>query len=146
MIAAACAGLVAALVVAVATWGVIVLCTVLRCVVANGDRDELMGPLERIRRLNLLAINLSHDLGVAIADIDQMLAHVGARRARTDCRLGGAAAPEIAAYAIVRRLLTLGVDSLIPPAIAERACSVHAVRWAPGQVLRRLYREESGVA
>jgi hypothetical protein len=82
-----------------------------------------------------------------VADIDQTLAHVGARRLRTDCRLGGPAAPEIAAYAIVRRLLTLGADALIPSTIAERASSVHALRWAPGQVLRGLHRvEESPVA
>jgi hypothetical protein len=125
----------------------ILLCTILRCLASVEDRDALLGPVERIRRLNLLAINLSHELGIGVADIDQVLAHVGARPLRTDCRLGGPAAPEIAAYAIVRRLLTLGVDSLIPPAIAERASSVHASRWSPGQVLRRLRRvDESRVA
>ena len=83
-----------------------------------GQNDRI---LERIRRLNLLAIELSHDLGIGVVDFDRAFAHIGARTLDTDYRLRGRLAAEVAGHTIVAGILARGLDDLVSPEIQERA-------------------------
>jgi len=99
----------------------VLLCTVFRYVGADSTSGDVAAVRERIRRLALLAIDLSHDTGAAVVDIDRVFAHVGARVLDTDCRLRGRAAAEAAGHAIVSGVLGLDLDDVIPPQTQERA-------------------------
>jgi hypothetical protein len=94
-------------------------CTVFRA--CEGDA----GKLERIRRLNVLAAEISHETGCGVIDFDRMFGDIGARTLQTDYRLGGNIAREIAAYTIVRTILAAGLDDLIPDAHLTRARAEH---------------------
>ena len=99
-------------------------CTVFRSVANKpkpGQPDARSRTLERIRLLNLLAAQLSHDTGINVIDIDSIFAHIGARHMQTDYCLGGAVAAEVAAYTIVVGILAIGLDDIIPPDVQERA-------------------------
>lgn len=96
------------------------------------------GPtLERIRRLNLLAIELSSDTGAGIVDIDRMFAHLGARPLATDHRLTGRVAAEVAAYTIVSSIVGFGLDDAISPQIQERAQQFQGDLWDVGRFIER---------
>lgn len=101
----------------------VLICTIFRHVAdpARGQPDSRPSTRERIRRLNLLAIELSHDTGAGVVDIDRVCAHVGARALATDYRLTGRVAAEVAASAIVSSVVGAGLDDLISPQIQERA-------------------------
>ena len=92
-------------------------CTIFRHVAGRTDAAVV----ERIRRLNLMAMELSHDTGVNVVDLDRALASVGGRALRTDYRLGGAAAAKVAADAIVSGILKAGLDDFFPLETQERA-------------------------
>jgi hypothetical protein len=97
------------------------LSTVFR-VVPDRPVDGRPSPLaERICRLNRMAADLSHDLGVTVIDIDRAMAHVGGRVMGADWRLGGVFAAEVAGHAVAWGLLALGLDDLIEPALQDRA-------------------------
>jgi hypothetical protein len=100
------------------------LCTIFR-VVSNkalAEKNPAKPPsVERIRRLNLLATELSCDLGTYVADLDRIFAYLGARLLRTDYRLVGRLAPAAAAHSIAAAILAAGLDDLIPPEIQEQA-------------------------
>jgi hypothetical protein len=93
--------------------------TVLRHVPAAVPRR--MEILVRIRRLNLLAALLSHELGLLVVDIDRDLADIGARTLATDFRLGGPAAARAAAKSLAMTLLLAGLDETVPFALQEAA-------------------------
>jgi len=106
----------------------VLVCTVFRCIAtAPGRRhlDAAPARTERIRRVNLLAAELSHDTGVGVIDIDRVIAHVGARLLGTDYRLTGSMAAEVAAHAIVSALLSFGLDGVVPADVQDRATGVH---------------------
>jgi hypothetical protein len=116
------------------------LCTIFRYVAANAPERNLDSPpttIERIRRLNLFAAELSHDSGAGVIDIDRVFAHLGARQLKTDYRLTGPIAAEVAAYAIVSSVLAFGLDDLIPPEIQERAREFQGSLWQIGALLNR---------
>jgi hypothetical protein len=99
-------------------------CTVFRHV-AERTTAEGASRLERIRRLNLLAVQLSHELGVFVVDLDRALAHLGARTLQTDYRLGGSRAATVGAHQIAWSVLSFGLDpSAVPPELQERARSI----------------------
>jgi hypothetical protein len=103
-------------------------CTVFRYVAneaINGSPDMRLLTVERIRRLNLLAAELSHDVGISVIDFDRVFAHFGARALRTDFRLAGAVAAEVAAHTTVSSILAAGLDDFIPPDVQERAKAAH---------------------
>jgi len=77
------------------------------CTVFRGCEDD-PPKLERIRRLNLLAVDLSHDLNVGVIDFDRQFADIGARPLQSNHRLEGRGACEIAAYVIVKALFATG--------------------------------------
>ena len=103
-------------------------CTVFRCVATAAERRREQGTLdiaERIRRLNLLAAELSHDTGVGVVDIDRVFAHIGARELGTDYRQSGAMAADVAAHAIVSGMLAIALDDVILPDEQNRAKRFH---------------------
>jgi hypothetical protein len=109
------------------------LCTIFRHVGSAADRWQNRAPpvaIERIRRLNLLAAEISQATGVNIIDIDRVFAHVGARALRTDYRLGGELATGLAADTIVTTVLTVGLGERLPPDAQDRALAFHAQRSA----------------
>jgi hypothetical protein len=115
-------------------------CTVFRHVAhgpADGPPDARRPTVERIRRLNLLAAELSHDTGVSVIDIDRVFAHFGARALLTDYSLGGTVAAEVAAHTIVSSILDAGLDDFIPPNIQERARAILGDLAAVGALVTR---------
>lgn len=97
------------------------LCTIFRHVPgrsASGDPDPR---LVRIRELNLLAVELSHSLGVNVIDTDRALANLGGKALQTDHRLGGSRASIAAGHAIAHAVLGYGLDELGDPALQENA-------------------------
>jgi hypothetical protein len=71
-----------------------------------------------------MVIELSHDTGAAVADIDRILGYFGARQLQTDYRLGGRLGSELAGHTIVASILAAGLDDIIAPDVQERAQSV----------------------
>jgi hypothetical protein len=92
-------------------------CTIFRHV-AN---RSVYPSIERIRRLNLLVAELSHDIGINVIDIDRVFAHIGAAALQTDYRVTGPAAVQAAANVIVSSVLAAGLDHIIPAAVQEEA-------------------------
>jgi len=100
------------------------ICTAFRHIATGGGasgHDPSGMSIERLRRLNMAAIELSHDTGAFVIDIDAVLAHLGARSVSADFRLASAAAAEAAGYVIASSILGVGADDCIPPEIQERA-------------------------
>jgi hypothetical protein len=102
----------------------IFICTVLRHTGAaepDASRRRI-----RIRRLNLLAAEISREHGAFVIDIDRLLADVGARRLGTDYRLQGAAAADWAGNAIAMEIILNGLDALASVDVQDRARAVLA--------------------
>lgn len=119
------------------------LCTIFRHIGAAPGNPAI----ERLRRLNLLATELSRDFGFNIVDIDRIFAHFGARELVTDCRLTGPVAAEVAGYAIVDAVLASTLDHLIPPEVQEEAQKFQGPLEAMrGLVSRRLRQRQKGAA
>lgn len=97
------------------------LMTVFRAVPSDLDGSFRKPLLRRIRRLNLLAVQISQEFGVDVADIDRTLADVGAGPLGTDYRLRGAAAAEAAGACIARTLVGAGLDAWVPMELQSRA-------------------------
>ncbi len=98
----------------------VLLCTVFRHVAGRRETDG-PGIVERIRRLNRLAAELSHDFGVSVVDVDRAFAHIGGRTLQTDYRLSGRLAAEAGGHALAWSLLAIGLDDVIPPEVQDRA-------------------------
>jgi hypothetical protein len=107
-----------------ATGAPVFVCTVFRHVRARAADGSVTPVLERIRRLNLMAAELSHELGVAVIDIDRAFAHIGGRILQTDYRLPGVLAAEVAGQTTVWSLLSFGLDEVIDPDLQEKAKAV----------------------
>jgi hypothetical protein len=93
--------------------------------------------LERLLRLNLMAIELSHDTGAGVIDIDRLFAHLGAGPLATDHRLTGRVAAEVAAYAIVATIVSFGLDDIMSPQIQEQAMRSQGNHWNIGRLVER---------
>jgi len=115
------------------------ICTVFRHVPRHGAERPENRPaiIERIGRLNLLAVELSHDSGAAVIDIDRAFAHLGARVLAADYRLRGRVAAEVAAHTIAGSLLAVGLDDIVAPEILERATQFQGAPWQIGDLLAR---------
>ena len=90
---------------------VVFLCTILRHVPVRGSSDHAR--LIRIRRLNLLAAEISRETGAFVVDIDRSLADVGASKLATDYRLEGEYASQAAAKFIALAVLSVGLDDYV---------------------------------
>jgi hypothetical protein len=89
-------------------------CTVFRHVAPTVDLEVRRRLLRRLRRLNLLAADLSRRTGVFVADIDRDLSDVGARSLATDHRLGGPFAAAVGGRCLAKVLLDTGLDAVVP--------------------------------
>ena len=98
----------------------VLICTVFRHVTERRT-PEGSRIIERIRRLNRMAAELSHDFGVSVIDIDRAFAHIGGRTLQTDYRLNGRLAAEVAGQSLAWSLLSLGHDDVISPEVQDRA-------------------------
>jgi hypothetical protein len=96
-------------------------CTLFRHVDIRGRPDLRPILVERIRRLNLMAVNLSQEFGIGVVDVDRAMAHFGGRNLGSDFRLSGDLAADVAGHTLAWCLLSYGLDDLIDPAIQERA-------------------------
>jgi hypothetical protein len=105
---------------------VIYLCTVLRHVARSEDADQAERKRIRIRRLNLLAAELSHETGAYVIDLDRSLADIGASKLQTDYRLNGQHAAEAAAKFIALALLSGGLDAYVSFEIQDAAKAIIA--------------------
>jgi hypothetical protein len=118
----------------------IFVCTVFRHI-TNHPHDanpEKLALIERIRRLNLAAVELSRETGIMVIDLDRIFAHIGARTLRTGHRLEGPAAAELAGYTIVSSILAAGLDDFIPSEIQERAKQLRGPVSPIGTFIKRL--------
>lgn len=124
----------------------VVLLTVVRAVPERRtQKGQLL--LEKIRRLNRMALDLSHEFGVTVVDIDRAFAHIGARILATDYRLVGRVAAEVAGHSFALSLLSLGLDDIIPVDIQERARTYHGpLREIDTLVRRRVAAIGQGAA
>jgi hypothetical protein len=90
---------------------VVFLCTVFRHVATGDGADP--SRLARIRRLNLLAAELSRETGLFVIDLDRSFADIGALRLQTDYRLGGQYASDAAAKFIALAIVSAGLDAYV---------------------------------
>lgn len=118
------------------------LCTVFRYVPAGtAAQGELT---ERVRRLNRLAAELSHDTGIAVIDLDRDFAHIGALTLGTDYRLADARGIAVAAHVIVIAMLAVGLDSTLPEGVRTQALQWHGKLSPRGDVVRGRLGETPG--
>ena len=95
--------------------------------------------LERIRRLNRMAVELSHELGVGVIEIDRAFAHIGGRALESDYLLMGPLAAEVSGHTTVWSLLSFGLDDTIDPRLQEKAKALlGGLNWIDALVSRRL--------
>jgi len=106
----------------------VLLCTIFRHVSeapGDGERDPRPALRERIRHLNLMVVDLSHDTGAGVVDFDRVFSQLGGSTIGTDYRLRGKWAAELGAHAIVSTLLGTTLEDSIDAAILERAQQAH---------------------
>ena len=84
----------------------------------------------RIRKLNLLAAEISRETGIFVIDLDRSLADVGARAYDADFRLGGPYATEAVARDIATTFLGTGFDAALPREARDRLKAMVA-DWRP---------------
>jgi hypothetical protein len=77
--------------------------------------------VERIRRLNRMAVELSHELGIAVIEIDRAFAHIGGRALESDYSVTGPLAAEVSGHTTVWSLLSFGLDDIVDPGLQEKA-------------------------
>ncbi len=123
-----------------------VICTIFRHVAPGPGvpPEAAAAKRERIRRLDLAAAELSHDTGASVADLDRVLAHLGARPLATDYRLGGPYAAEVAGWTIVGAMLDGPLDSVAEPEVLQRAQAHQGPLWEVHRLVQgRLSRRAS---
>jgi hypothetical protein len=95
------------------------ICTVLRHVSAEEAQAE--SKRVRIRRLNLLAAEISRETGIYVIDLDRSLADIGARTLQTDYRLNGSYACEVAAKFMALAVISAGLDAFVSFEVQDQA-------------------------
>ena len=95
------------------------ICTVFRRVPTN--EIDVQSRLIMIRRLNLLAAELSRETGFFVVDLDRCLADIGAAKIQTDYRLQGAYAEAIVAREIALAVVSAGLDAFLPFEVQDAA-------------------------
>lgn len=101
------------------TGAAVFVCSIYRHIGGIADPAERLAILERVRRLNLLAVRLSHELGIGVIDLDRAFAERGADLLKTDHRLGGRFAAEVMGHTILSALFSQGLDEVMDPALQE---------------------------
>jgi hypothetical protein len=98
--------------------------TVLRHAGHDDDSDLLYRRRVRIRRLNLLAAEVSRQTGAFVVDIDRVIADIGGRNLEADYRLDSPAAAAIAGCAIALCIVANGLDAFVSFEMQEKAREV----------------------
>lgn len=83
---------------------------------------------ERIQRFNRMLIDLSHDTGIAVVDLDCALADRGADALQTDYLLAGERAAVAGGECLAATLLMAGLDEWIDPEVQARALAAMETR------------------
>jgi len=104
--------------------GAVFVCTVFRHIDADEDRARAAALRVRIRRLNLLAAEISHDTGAYVVDVDRVLADIGGRRAGTDYRLRAGPGRELAAQTIALGVLGNALDAFADVELQDAAADI----------------------
>jgi hypothetical protein len=86
------------------------ICTMLRHVPPT--EEDAQPRLLRLRRLNLLAAELSREFGCFVIDLDRILADLGGRQLQTDYRLGGDVVVDHAANSIAICVAANALDAV----------------------------------
>ena len=96
------------------------------------ERENAVRRLEKIRRLNLMAVELSHEAGVSIIDVGRWFSAIGGALLQTDYRVTGARAQWIVAELTIVTILEAGFDRHFapPPTLSTDA--------KLGQIMNRL--------
>jgi hypothetical protein len=97
------------------------ICTILRHINRDEEPETLEARKLRLRRLNLLAAEISHATGAYVIDLDRMLADIGARRLQTDYRLAGTTAANMAGHFIALTLVRNALDAIVSYEIQDGA-------------------------
>lgn len=100
---------------------VVFICTVLRHVSAEEGAAQAESKRVRIRRLNLLAAEISRETGIYVIDLDRSLADIGARALQTDYRLNGSYAAEVAAKFMALAVISAGLDGFVSFEVQDQA-------------------------
>ncbi|HEY5288780.1 MAG TPA: hypothetical protein VIJ59_01975 [Caulobacteraceae bacterium] len=106
------------------------LTTVFRATPADEGRAITSARRERIRRLNLLAAELSRETGVLVIDVDRTFADLGARSLGCDYRLAGASAGEELTRLIASTIAVYGLDAWVPFEVQEAVQGLLAAQSA----------------
>jgi hypothetical protein len=107
------------------------LCTVFRRIEPDTKAKDPAGAaarMERIRGLNLLAAELSHDFDINIIDLDRSFAHIGGRSLGTDFNLRGDVAVFAAKHVITSTLFAAGLDDFYPRELQDAAKTFYEQR------------------
>jgi hypothetical protein len=102
------------------------LCTILRHVGRDVAPEAAMPLRVRIRRLNLLAAEISRETGAYVLDLDRVLANIGAQRLGTDYRLEGQYAAEQGGHFIAATLVNYALDATVPVKVQDAAAMIIA--------------------
>jgi hypothetical protein len=97
------------------------LCTVFRHV--PGSDADPQSRLIRIRRLNLLATELSRETGLFVVDLDRYLADIGGAKIEVDYRLEGPSAAKMVGREMALAIVSAGLDAYVPFEVQDAAKS-----------------------
>jgi hypothetical protein len=92
--------------------------TIFRCIPAAQDPEGRL--LTRVRRLNLLAADLSREFGVFVIDLDRVLTDIGGLALDADYRLQGKLAADVVGQALALCIATNALDIYMPFEAQER--------------------------
>lgn len=94
-------------------------CTIFRFV--STSEVEAQSRLIRIRRLNLLAAELSRETGLFVIDLDRCLADIGGVRLQADYHLEGPDAAKAVGREIALAIVSAGLDTYVPFEVQDAA-------------------------
>ena len=115
----------------------ILLCTLFRNVSGpvKGEVD-----IERLRRLDMMALYLSRNEGIEIVDVDRLFAWCGARTLGTDYRCLGPRAAELGGHAMVATIFAGSLDDFLPADVQDAAARQHGGSQDLAAIMqRRIY-------
>jgi hypothetical protein len=97
------------------------LCTVFRHV--RGSAADPQSRLVRIRRLNLLAAELSRETGLFVVDLDRCLADIGGAKIEADYRLDSDNATKVVGREMALAIVSAGLDAYVAFEVQDAAKS-----------------------
>ena len=100
----------------------VLIATVFRLV--DRQLDDGHARLTRIRRLNLLATDLSREFGAFVIDIDRVFADIGGSALKADYRLHSKAAADLAGHTLAVGIATNALDAFLPFEAQERVAAL----------------------